>query len=59
MQNWTDADWQEWFEERAAILEFEAGFERAEAERKARHWMAQHQATSHPWPPEQAELFGT
>jgi len=58
MQNWTETTrgaWQEWFEERAAILEFEAGYERAEAERKARQWMAQHKAAMRP--PEQAELF--
>ena len=46
----TDAELsrQEWFEERAGILEFDAGFERAEAERKAVE-MWEEYATSCPY----------
>ncbi len=32
---WDAADWREWFEERAGVLEFDAGFPRLEAERRA------------------------
>lgn len=32
MDTWTDADWQLEFEERAAIMEFDGGLPRAEAE---------------------------
>lgn len=34
--NWTELDWHDAFEERAAIMEFDGGLPRAEAERQAR-----------------------
>lgn len=36
MKNWTDEDWKEAFEERAAIMEYDGGLSREEAERRAR-----------------------
>jgi len=34
--SWSEEDWQAAFDERAAILEYDGGFPRAEAERRAR-----------------------
>lgn len=44
--SWTAIDWRDYFEERAAILEFEAGLSRPDAERQAveacvERWLAE------------------
>jgi hypothetical protein len=39
MKHWTDDDWRERFEERAAIMEYDGGFPREEAERLAREYV--------------------
>lgn len=35
-----DSDWRDWYEERAAILEFDGGYERWIAEKRARAELA-------------------
>jgi hypothetical protein len=47
--SWTAADWQAYFDERAAIREYDGGFTRTEAERLAfddavGHWLSAHPA---------------
>jgi hypothetical protein len=55
-RRWLLEDWREWREERAAILEYDAGLSRDEAEAMADEMAAHARRLSEP--PRQAEMFG-
>ena len=46
--DWDATDWRAFYEERAAIVEYEGGLERVEAERLAFEWTLVHWLYSHP-----------
>src|SRR5215204_4680340 len=49
-ESWSSADWQAYFEERAAIREYDGGFARSEAERLAFADMVACWLSAHPVP---------